>query len=1076
MRVSKLTWCWQLIEELYSPHPSRDVIQIQQSLQVVQRSDEGIHLANELLINPSHSSNVKYFGALTLTVQLTTNVDSHETLWKLFKCNLLHLSKCCNLYISDTQAYASLITIIKKLMSNLSLIFTNINESDFEASNCNVISQWNNPVNTLLQLLSSYNNVPLHQWTTNPEMDQILHQYINAPITYDNLIQSIQSSPACNKLLLMFTQIIVEDLTKFQTKKNRMSKVYEIVHDHLYISTMALINANLTIIDCSDDIIFDSISAWISYISMVRNVSRHGRMDLNEMFENMVDLILKSTQESDNFAIAEKIIGIIGTVFANDPTLMGFELREKIEIIFIGVSKSGNLDISKHNWMLQYMNHLVTNEMTEELKELAICIVDFLQINTLDVCNKLFTTISSTTVNHEALQQYVKVLLQMTNFPLVPVLREHFSVRMVDIWLDLSEAYTNLSPETLSEQGPQLATEIFQQVVQILLPKISLINKGKIIEEDSDETAFHEFDDFRSAVSDLMESLWSILGNDKLTNILISGLGNHLHAINHVENTDNDGIFDIEAIAFLLNTLLRDMTLSESPWVCDVMDSCEFLVGNILMLLQHGFESPGNSAGSHALKLDFVRTSSVLLGTIAGYFQQSPSQLDICIDTLFQGLQITTLGSGSDTELNNKLEILTIKALSTLCDVCRQELSSSLDKFLAVLSSVMSPNSNYSSFTREKLVRSVGYIIEAQQSGPEQQGNYILQLLSMFENLIRQTMMIPTQQMQQQRIYLHCLFSCISELGSSLIREEEDENLSVIERMSGYNEYWKNDPLVIRAKIMDLIEFILNDTLLSVDPEFVEVACLILGKALNLPDDEPHFLKYSMSEIMRFLLKQADKTSILISLPYYVYLLEKLINRFKDQLSSHDCDFIIEQVFLKRYQDSIVSDPDSLQSTINFINCILDCKPSLLIHSKHWMTFILPEFLKLLSVREKFTIVAITKFWVKILSNRRYTQQDLATMQQQIISLGQDLVYQTLFGLYHTQRSDINNYTDILRALVAKFPLQIKMWLVNALPQVSSHHKDHEKLINKLLVTRGNRAAGNAILEWWLECNQLPAL
>lgn len=960
-------------------------------------------------------------------------------------------------------------------MSNLSLIFCNINESEHREAAEGEITYWNNPVNTLVHLMSQCSGTTVDQWLANPHLNRLVHQSINCSISYCELMQFIQSSSLCNKVALMFTEIIVEDLTKFQSRKNRMTKVYEVVHEHLYISTMAIINSNLAALHNPDDMLYSCINAWICYISMARNVSSHGRMDLSEMFDNLINVMCKSTEETDNFIQAEKVLDTIANVFANDPTLMSYELREKMEVIFLGVSRSGTADISKHTWMLKYMNNLVTHQMSDELKELAICMVDFLQINTLDVCNKLFTNISESSINHENLQQYVKVLLQMTNFPLTPVLEESFSVRMVDFWLDLAEAYTNLSSETISPHGPQLATEIFQQVVNIFLPKVSLLNKQKIMQDDTDDATVHEFDDFRAAVSDLVESLWSILGNDKLTNNLINGVGNTTFSSDNGQDCD---VYEIEAMSFLLNTLLTDMTLSESPWICDVLDSCGFFVKNVLMLLQTGYESVGDTQIAKTLKLDFVRTSTTLLGTLAGYFQQSPAQLSACINALFQGLEKCTVDDiGNDQEVKDKLEVLTIKSISILCDSCRQELSSYLAQFFNVLNTIMRPDSNVSNFTREKLVRSIGFIIEGLvEMGPEEQAKYILQLINMIENFVQQVSHSTTKDPQQRRNYILCLLSCISELGSSLIHPGEVDNLVFLQKLAEFQDFWKRDPQQIRTKILNLLLHTINDSDYSKDSGFVEVNCLILGKSLTLSDEEPHFLNYSMSEIMNFILEQIGCTDISSSLPYYVYLLERLVNQFKGQLTPQDFDFIFENFFLRYYQQSIIHDPDLLQTTINFINTILDSKPSLVINSTHWNAFILPEFLKFLSAREKFTIVAITKFWVKVLNNKKYTQEDLATTQQQVISMGQELVSQTMFGLYHTQRSDLNSYTDLLRALVAKFPMQIKDWLIAVLPKICNNNAAHEKFISRLSVTRGNRAAGNVILEWWLQCNDLPTL
>lgn len=1010
---------------------------------------------------------MKYFGALTLTVQLTTKVGSQEDLLRLFRCNILHLINICAEFESNPHSHGSLLATIRKLMSNLSHIFTNMNEPSNWHTSESEAQHWNNPIDTFIQLLSSRRST--NEWTESVELNHAIEESLNASVPYPQLIQFIQSSSIFNNLVLMFTEIIVEDLTKLQSRKNRMIKVYEIVHEHLYVTTMALINANLVTSLGADDVLYSCINAWINYISMARNVSPHGRMNLSEMFQNLITLMCESKEQTDNFVRGEKVLGILANVFSNDPTLMDYELREQVEAIFVGVSRSGEVDVSRHQWMLQYMNHLVTHEMIDELKELAVCMVDFLQINTLDLCNKLFTNIQSSGISQENSQQYIKVLLQMTNFPLTPIVEEFFSVRMVDFWLDLADAYTNLPSTTLSETGPELATGIFQQVLSIYLPKISLQNKQKVLEDDPDQTTAHEFDDFRAAVSDLMESIWSILGNDKLTNVLITNIGN---------TSDNVDMFGIEAMSLVLNTLLVDMTLSESPWICDVLESCQFFIQNIVVLFKAGYEQGNNSTVERLIRLDFVRTSSTLLGLLAGYLKQSPARLNLCIDELFKGLEYCTINSsGRDTDFSDKVETLIIKAISLLCDTCRSELSSYLLQIFNVSSSLLAIGANISNFARETLVRSLGFIIESQvDEGPDQQGRYILQIIDILHHFIEQGLNTSTIQPQEQKNYCLCLLTCISELGSALLPVEDSESPSLLQRLAEFQDYWKRDPLQIRAKILALLVQFTDHSEFCGDSGFVEVSCLILGKGLKLCEDEPFFLRFSMSDILSFILTQMPKANISSSLPYYSYLLESLISQHKDHISTQEFDYLFENIFLKYYRSVIADDPDLLQTTISFINSVLDCKPSLIIQSSHWQTFILPEFTTLLSVREKFTIVAITKFWTKLLNNKRYSEADLLAAQAVVNSIGQQVISQTMLGLYHTQRSDLNSYTDLLRAFTAKFPIQTKAWLGNVLPQICANNAAHERFTNKLLVTRGNRAAANVILEWWLECNQLPTL
>lgn len=1002
-------------------------------------------------------------------MQITTSVDSPDGQWRLFRANLKYLVDICAQFAANPQALGSLMPTIRKLMSNSSLIFMNLNESQ-NGNTSDEDLHWNNPINTFIQMFSHRSSMSLEQWSDTTHVNQLIDGAANSPVSYEHLIHFVQSSKLLNNLLLMFTEIIVEDLTKYQLKKNRRTKVYDVVHEHLYISTMALINANLTMKNGADDVLYSCITAWINYISMARNMSPHGRMNLSEMFGNLIELMCESREETDNFVSGERVLGILANVFSNDPTLMDYELREKIEAIFVGVSRSGKADTSKHQWMLQYMNHLVTHDMNDELKELAVCMVDFLQINTLDLSNKLFTNISSTEINQETSQQYVKVLLQMSNFPLTPILEEFFSARMVDFWLDLADAYTNLVPTTISEQGSDLAIGIFQQVLGIYLPKISLMNKQKLMEHDSDEAPVHEFDDFRTAVTDFIESLWSILGNDKLTNVLIANIGSS-------SGSDVD-IFGIEAMSLLLNTLLTDMTLSESPWICDILESSENIIKNIVLLLETGYADAGNNSVEKAIKLDFVRTSSSLIGSLAGYLKQSPARLSTCVDVLFKGLENCTINSNDGNgDYHDKLEALTIKAISILCDTCRSELSSYLLQLFNVLNTILIPGSNVSSFTREKLVRSLGFLIESKvESRPEEQGTYVSQAIDIFNNFIQQVISMPNEQTQEQRNYIHCLLTCISELGSALLPSDESDNSLVLQKLPELRDFWQRDPLQVRAKILNLLLQVLNNPVYSRDSGFVEVSCLIVGKGLKLADDEPFFLKYSMAEILNFVLDQIPKADLPSSLPFYSYLLENLVNQYKDRLTQQEFDYIFDNVFLKYYEGVITNDPDLQQTIINFVNTILDSKPSFAIYSSYWESFVLIEFAKLLSTREKFTIVAITKFWTKVMNNKKYTEADLATTRHQINSIGQQLIYQTMFGLYHTQRSDLNSYTDLLRAFVAKFPMQTKNWLTIVLPQICSNNSAHERFINKLQITRGNRAAANVILEWWLECNQLPTL
>lgn len=1077
-----------LIDALYSrQHTSRlGINEIQAKLQEIQKSPDGLPLANELLSNSLYNNNARYFGALTLTVQ--SNLESSKVNRnELLRLNLLHLTTLSHAYVLNPSQNSGNCITIKKLMSNLSLLFHDINETESNVATnddtSGVINQWWNPIDTLVQLLMQADQIDELSHIDEQARDNIIFQSLNTQITYQDLIKFISLNPRHNQLLLTFTEIIVEDLTKLQTRRHSTPRINEIVRKYVYITTMSLLNVNLTStpIDQIDDTIFKTATAWITYVSLTRggNVT----MDLSELFQNLINLMYQSNDDTDSFNVAEKILSIWGYIFANDPAIINHDLREQIEATFLGVTRSGNADVSKNQWFLQYMNYLVTNEMVSELKELSVCIVDFLQTNNLDLCNKLFTKV---THDETVIQQYIKVLLQLTNFPLLPVLQESFSVRMVDFWLDLADSYINLPNEILSHNAINIAIDIFQQVINIYLPKISLDNKQKILQDGDDESLVHEFDDFRIAVSDLTQSLWSILGNEHLTNVLVTGIGFNDASGIVVNGTDYSSFYQIEAMCFILNKLLTDMDLGESPWMVNILSKNQYFIQNILLLFKTGMIAEQNNRNSSILKLDFIRSSSDLISTISKYFNRDPKELNSCIEILFHGLENCTIKTTANNnsnvdakirEIDDKMEVIVVRTITNICSVCRKQMGNYLVHFFNIFNNLLQFESNGSEFTRGKLARCIGYIIECQyELGPENQAKYIVQFLDMIYGFVDTCLnSSPSSVSTQQVDYIHTMLECISEFSSSMINNEETENTKLLEQLPQYQEFWSKDPLGCRSRVISLIEKILANPIYSRNSSFIEVSCLLLGKALLLPDDEPHFLKFSMADIIQFILKHLNENNYSSSLPFFVYLLERVVTHYKDSLTPNELDYLIKEIFLKYYQQFIVNDPDLLQSMINFVISVMDSKPYLIINCPVWMEFILPTFIKLLPSNEKFTIFAITKFWTKVVNNRKYTQEDLQLTRQQITMMGHELVYQTMFGIYHTQRSDLNSYTDLLRSLVAKFPMETKGWLIDVLPKICNNPTVHENFVNKLFVTRGSRAAGNVILNWWLDCTSLPS-
>lgn len=202
-----------LIDALYSrQHTSRlGINEIQAKLQEIQKSPDGLPLANELLSNSLYNNNARYFGALTLTVQ--SNLESSKVNRnELLRLNLLHLTTLSHAYVLNPSQNSGNYITIKKIMSNLSLLFHDINETESNVAmndeTSGMINQWWNPIDTLVQLLMQADQIDELSHIDEQARDNIIFQSLNTQITYQNLIKFISLNPRHNQLLLTFTELL----------------------------------------------------------------------------------------------------------------------------------------------------------------------------------------------------------------------------------------------------------------------------------------------------------------------------------------------------------------------------------------------------------------------------------------------------------------------------------------------------------------------------------------------------------------------------------------------------------------------------------------------------------------------------------------------------------------------------------------------------------------------------------------------------------------------------------------------------------------------------------------------------
>ncbi|SSD59616.1 uncharacterized protein SCODWIG_01377 [Saccharomycodes ludwigii] len=1154
-----------LIELLYSPERPANFNDIQKHLLSIQKSPQGAHLANQLLSfsnstnGPTLSSNVQYFAALTLTVQInhyfvnnSNNTGEEEQEREKFglvilKDNLNHLITYILNYLNSQQQQTTSdngLLVIKKLMSNLALIFMYINEKKLV---------WKNPIFTLIYLL---------QQNYNPNNDSIdnnnvLFQSLNVDISYEDLINFIKvgnvADNSNNKLLLFFTSIIVEELVKCQSSRSsfiKLANVFQVVHDSLYTCTFSIFAENLRCLLYNKgskdlhayltDLLFRCISSWCDYvITISEHAGSDARIDLNNFFEILIQLL---TNDTVDFQYTAEIIKILKDIITTSPYMLNYEIRTKLEVLLL---PTNNAD----SWMLKYMNHCVTNELYEgPLKDLSTLLVTLLLVYVIRTCNRLFTNIptdnNSQNKNELEVQEYIKVLLQLTNFPLIPVLQESFSVEMVDFWTDLAESYQSLPVDVYKEENIAIANDLFGQVISIYLPKLSLLNKQKILDyidgDESEKHLLYSFNDFRDASKDLCDSLWSILGNKNLANVLIKTV------------IDSEDLFEIEVCCSLLVKLLKSMNLSMSPEICNELNSCNGkFVTNVLNLLTTGLTHP-------SLPLDFVRTGSDLLLSIYGFFNTDigADKLDHVVQSLLQSMNYVTNNIENDTTSN--IEILITRTITTLCENCRFRMHSYISTFAEILHLFLKPNSKHSPFILESFSRGYGALVssvdvkksESLQAIQERQYLFVNKFLDMVYECCTNAFndnsnaaISGNNGSEAFRDYLLTLLKCINEFSTGFLFKEDDnafygyntngtntnttggddftydaannsisfndedddrETNAVLDLTATYviplTKFWIENSKPICGKVLALMNCIFtNYPRSNKDSEFIEVSCLIMGKNFSattavggdkgIEDRNVFPFKFEIDEAMQFIETRIAQCEMSTCFAYIEYLIE-VITRFliyNKNLDVQKFDFILENFFYRYYQQYIVNDPDLIQHTCAYINSVLELIPDVVLHSKVMQTSFFQNFMELLGqLRETFSIKCITKFWVKILNNRKYNQEDSKYVQNLMTDggLGINLTQKTLCGILLCKRSDLNLYCDLLRTIIAKYPLQSKKWLIHELsndeqvlqliPTTTISDTKHSTFIEKLMLSHNSRNTLNAVTEWWVACTGLP--
>ncbi|KAH3688186.1 hypothetical protein WICPIJ_000828 [Wickerhamomyces pijperi] len=561
----------QTIDSLYTTTQT-DPLQIKQTeskLQEIQRSSNGLSIANSLLSNPASSLNVQFFASSTYLVQLTRRLNGLTSI-ELTKQDIsILLSQVLNhtqqTVVQKIQSQRSNTFVTKKLFQVLSLIFVSFKPD------------WESPLESLSNLFQRIDPTNSHQ------------KYF---IT----------------LLLDFCDILTTSFLKLSKEEQMQhNSIHESIKTHTYPIFRTLISQCLG--SASSDLqtaAISSITSWHQYLVNVVDPFTSTRYDSlfdQDMFQPLLAM-LKTTGVSDELFLS--VIMLLGDVFEERG-------GSGLSVGSMGFLKGEIMgDVS---WVLMKFEYFLKKLDPEEEEDETSSVENFIDfiIKFHDIDLSKFTKTHMVHVT-----PMVEFLLQASCIQLDAnqrLISDRISKRLIDFWCRVLEIYTD-EFDIFQEEDETAQSEIrlnFKNLAwsltKIYYEKIQLSSPPHYESEYKSE-----FQSFRTDSMELFDIIFTVLGPPMIEGVITTGMTSGVKV----------NINTIEAGFFILNSLCSNFSNHVDPAVLNALNLLlqqgEF-IKNYDQLVQSA-----SSNGSLYSAGAYVKTCSRFLATVTFVYKQEQQQ------------------------------------------------------------------------------------------------------------------------------------------------------------------------------------------------------------------------------------------------------------------------------------------------------------------------------------------------------------------------------------------------------------------------------------------------------------------
>lgn len=877
----------------------------------------------------------------------------------------------------------------------------------------------------------SFLNLVVNMIINDVQMEDLSSLFANT--LEDRIPEFINLSIINNKLVLLMNKVLLEELESIQyeqaltvlTKNN----VHSIIEYNINLLTLNINHDYSTI----TDILFDVITNLLHYNS--------------SLFLLLIRLMVV---DRVNFKYTDAIINIFYIIIDGNGKL-DYNSRYILERYFNPTTILPNhddIDVSfiDDTFIVHYIQHLIDGKDVDELSKLALFYSVLLNKSNALMLNKILL--------NEDVSLNLTFLLSIIDIPLVPVEEEQFSLNLLPFWNDLVD--------NLITNNNKQYNETLYKLLMIYFKKISLENYDNNV----------EFLSFRDDVIDLIENMWSLLGNDILYDLL---------DVMSSEDMELDG-YSFENYINITNSLLN------------FDDKVNFLLASRnCSIISKVVESMRMVCSSESnLGIIILKTLTTFLGNIHEFLNTNVEILSSIVNTLL------------DIIFNQKVCLQIERSLLLLLTQLVQKCGSNLHLFKSSFELILSNTMNSDNMYTDNLVITINrlYGCLLSSSGVKKSftedinnGQCIEFKCEMLDNANSYLSIVASPlNNDNSKLILKCIkgfFKGLCSRSGAKTRVALD-NIEVSLIATNYFE----KTLELSKKLLTFMDrsFFLNK---DTNPEIVSAWFDMI--IFIISNDIFHF---DLNDVLQLLSIKLYEGNIIenervfgkVLLTFQSLVENKHIKTLFDFKLTYNTLIINDRYNKNNLANIIRKDIDLVKAYYNLLTVILTDHSCVMVPSDNSYSldddisaFVIIQSMKdYQKYNEKFILVSISKYFIKLFNNKKYNLYQSKLINDIFIRDGNYLSYSNVVKISFMKvlntNGDFDYLVELVRHIINKHKMHYRRWLEllvndNAfIEQCSMYNKEVEfmnkintMMIKKIQVCNGSRKVISVVNDWYNE-------